>query len=215
MNNKHGAIKRLLSVSSPPLLNADIHFDPELIAAPAHFANDLALMLADRNGFFAFEAALRVFPVRTIPISYGLIEWNGAELWRSEYGNLTEGCTFFAEDVFGDQFCFAEDAIMVFDPETSERTFIASSLDEWADRVLADFEMLTGHRLAQQWQRSFGKLAGRDRLVPKMPFVAGGALELSNLIAMDAAKGMRVRGNLAQQIHDLPDGSPIRFEIGQ
>ena len=42
---------------------------------------------------------------------------------------------------------------------------------------------------------------------------AGAEFSVSNLVLMDAEAGMRVRGNLACQIRDIPDGTTIRFTI--
>jgi hypothetical protein len=43
--------------------------------------------------------------------------------------------------------------------------------------------------------------------------VLGGDYDDANLMVSDAAKAMRVRGPIAQQIHGQPDGSPIRFDV--
>jgi hypothetical protein len=209
------SFEKLLSIASPSLLNADDAIDPRVLQSANVHANDFTVALRQRNGFFAFEGALRFFPSRSVPISYGLHEWNDRELWRFEYDDLTEGCFFFAEDVFGGQFCVSNGKICTFDPETGQRDKLANTLEEWAAAILADYEVLTGYKLAHEWQAKHGKLAGRDRLVPKTPFVTGGDFALSNLAAIDAVKGMRARGNLARQIRDLPEGTPIRFEITQ
>lgn len=58
-----------------------------------------------------------------------------------------------------------------------------------------------------------GVLVEGQRLVPKLPFVAGGEFEVDNLYAADAVEGMRARGNLAVQIRDLPDGAQISYRI--
>jgi hypothetical protein len=82
-----------------------------------------------------------------------------------------------------------------------------------AAALLDDYETLTGYPLAHEWQRQYGALPEGKRLVPKMPFVTGGAFDVANLYAEDAVEGMRARGNLAMQINDLPDGTRIRYRI--
>lgn len=211
------AIGKLLAIAGPPLLNADVDLDQHmdrgtLVAAGRHSAA-ITDLLKSRNGFFAFEGALRVYPPRSVPISYGLDEWNGPTLWRSEYSDLASGCFFFAEDAFGGQFCIAENAFWSFDPETGKRLHVAESLEEWASAILEDFEVLTGYKLIHEWQAIHGRLPGRQRLMPRVPFVAGGEFEISNLVAVDAASAMRVRGAIARQIRDLPDGAQIKIEI--
>lgn len=208
-------LRRLLSVASPPLLNADDGIDRDIARSEVGVHRDqLRNILGVRNGFLAFEGALRFLPSRTVPICYGLGEWNSEALWRYEYGSLADGCFFFAEDIFGGQFCINDNRIWTFDPETGERALIAETLDEWARKILDDYNLLTGYSLAHQWQEAHGKLTGRNRLLPKVPFVAGGGFEVSNLVAVDAAEGMRVRGAIARQIRYLPDGTSITIESG-
>lgn len=213
------SIDKLLEIASPPLLNAVVD-----VAAEAGVASGSALgshqpaiveLLSSRNGFFAFEGALRVFPSRSVPISYGLDEWNSATLWRDGYADLARGCFFFAEDAFGGQFCIAGNRICSFDPETGRLREVATTIDEWASVILADYEVLTGHPLIHEWQVLNGRLPGRQRLMPRIPFVAGGEFAVSNLIAVDAGEAMRIRGAIALQIRDLPDGTQIRFEISE
>jgi hypothetical protein len=50
------------------------------------------------------------------------------------------------------------------------------------------------------------------RLLPKIPFILGGRYESSNLYAVDAVTGMCYRGELWQQLRDLPDGSQVRLK---
>lgn len=129
------SLQKLLSISSPPLLNADVPVEANSFKAAGVLASGLAGLLSARNGFFAFEEALRVFPSRSVPISYGLSEWNSQELWRSEYADLVEGCFFFAEDIFGGQFCVANGKICTFDPETGQLAELANTIEDWAAAV--------------------------------------------------------------------------------
>ncbi|QGZ43375.1 SMI1/KNR4 family protein [Pseudoduganella flava] len=170
-------------------------------------------MLGLKNGFYAFESALHVFPAGEGLGTTGVQEWNSRSLWRHSYGKLVDGMFFFAEDIFGGQFCVKDGAIYGFDPETADVTLIGQDLEEWAQAVLDDYDLQTGYSIAQEWQLQNGPLSPSDRLMPKIPFVLGGAFDISNLVAIERARGMRTRGNLATQIHDLPDGSQIRFDI--
>jgi len=206
------SFEKLLSIASPPLLNVDDDIDMRILNAAGAHADDIAAVLGKRNGFFAFESALRFFPSRSVPISYGLEDWNDPKLWRFEYANLME-VFFFAEDIFGNQFCVSAGTICSFDPETGEVGELASSLEEWAKIILSDYDVLTGYNLAHEWQSKYGRLSGRNRLVPKIPFVTGGEFSLPNLVALEAVRGMRARGNFAQQIRSLPDGAKVRFMI--
>lgn len=144
-----------------------------------------------------------------------LCEWNDASSWRSNYQDLADGYLFFAEDVFGGQFAIdsSGEVIVSFDPETARTEVVAVSVDDWAGAVLKDYDYLTGHSLAHSWQERNGKLRPAHRLLPKLPFVAGGKYEAENLYSADSVNGMRLRGDLAVQIRSLPDGAKIRFNI--
>ena len=170
---------------------------------------ELAQTLYRKNGFFAFEAALRVFPTKTTEMSYGVFEWNSDILWKSYYGDLTDGCFFFGEDAFGGQFCIAKERVYAFDPEAGEFNDIAGSIEKWAECILEDYNYLTGYPLMHEWQEIHGALSLRDRLMPRVPFVFGGEYTLENLTAVEAAKSMRIRGPIAQKIRNRPDGTSI------
>ena len=79
--------------------------------------------------------------------------------------------------------------------------------------ILDDYEAKTGYPLARDWQKRNGRLAQGLRLVPTIPFVAGGEYAIENLHPMNAVAGMRFRGSIAFQIKDLPEGAKIKLKI--
>lgn len=164
------------------------------------------------NGFYAFESALHVFPSGTTE-RMSVERWNKRNLWRQNYEDLADGLLFFAEDVLGGQFAFAEDGVCAFDPETGAREVVAEDLEHWAEAIIDDCEVLTAYPLAHDWQRRHGPLAPGQRLVPATPFFAGGEFDVENLYAIDAVQGMRARGAVALQIRGLPDDAKIRFKV--
>ncbi|MEO8552821.1 MAG: SMI1/KNR4 family protein [Kofleriaceae bacterium] len=141
------------------------------------------------------------------------MRWNAPELWRGEYGGMADDVTCFAEDIFGGQFCLRAGKVHTFDPETGGIETMAKNIVEWVSAVLAEWRAITGAPIAHDWQVGHGVLAVGRRLVPKTPFVLGGELAISNLVAMDDVKGMRFRATLAVQIRDLPDGTPITLKV--
>jgi len=120
---------------------------------------------------------------------------------------------FFAEDVFGGQFCIKSNKICSFDPETGALQDVAEDMEGWARSILADYDFMTGYSLCHEWQRVNGRLNSGLRLVPKVPFVAGGKFNVQNLHVIEAVKGMRLRGQIALQIKDIPDGEQIKLKI--
>jgi len=207
------ATRKLISISSVPIVSGLGALSEEIPHVEGKLADDLCELLTMRNGFYAFEGALHVFPTRTLGHEVGLRDWNDESDWRSEYDGMDSGLFFFAEDVFGGQFAISDGGIYTFDPETAETECIARSIEEWCDTLLNDYEVLTGYPLAAAWQRENGPLRAGHRLIPKVPFVAGGEFGLANLMVVEASKGMKLRGNLARQIRDLPDGAQIRYSV--
>jgi hypothetical protein len=206
------AISQLLALAGPPLSVAR----PAPLPPPSErLRGELAGLLAQRNGFVAFEASLRVFADGPVTDGCDLSTWNAPSLWRAHYDGLADGLTYFGEDIFGTQFALDEAAgqVVVFDPETGARDPLARSIEGWARAVLDDPAVLTGHPLAHEWQVKHGPLPLTHRLVPTVPFVLGGEFTISNLHPLEATTGMRLRGELAVQLRDLPDGTPIRYVV--
>lgn len=173
---------------------------------------ELEPIYVSKNGFYAFESSLLVrhFGEPVNPLD--LRQWNAAETWRSVFDSEPAGVCF-AENLFGEQFVFQDGAVWHFDPETSEIARLADTLEQWAELILDDYDYRTGHSLAKEWQAQFGPLPRGTKLIPRRPFVIGGEFELSNLKATDEVASMRIRAAIANQIRDLPDGSPIDIRL--
>lgn len=204
------SLEKLLSISSGGLSPQIAH--SESFGCYGQIGTDLGRLLKQKNGFQCFMSALHVYPACT-DSTPNLDAWNTIELWKSRYQYLPEGYLFFGQDIFGCQFCTNGSEVSSFDPETAELTFISSSLEGWAQKVLEDYEYLTGFPLAEEWQQKNGGLGEGDRLLPKVPFVTGGDYSISNLYVMDSVSGMRYRASIANQIHDLPEGAVVKLEV--
>jgi hypothetical protein len=206
-------LKELVDIGSTSLSSAVPSRDEDFFGVAGGVLKDLLELFKWKNGFYAFESALHVFPSQSIGIEIGLVEWNAADLWINEYQGMADGSVFFAEDIFGGQFCIRHDGIYSFDPETAGLELLARDLEGWAKLVLDDYEFLTGYPLAHEWQQSRGKLISGNRLVPKIPFVVGGDFSVANLYELNAVKAMQLRGSLANQIKNIPDGATIRWKL--
>lgn len=205
-------IDKLLSISSAPLAGPPGEF-PKVLE-PYVLGREVYTLLEQKNGFYAFESALHVFPLSNK--GEGLERWNAEDLWRYEYKDLVNGLLFFAEDVLQDQFCLStkEQGIYRFLAETGQTEFMAESFEQWADILLADFRGQTGWPLLEAWQTQHGKLSEGKRLMPKTPFFLGGSYSIDNLWAGDAVDGMKLKGDLATQTRSLPDQSRVRINVG-
>ena len=208
-----GNLKRLLSGASSSLSENAPALTDQLHSLAGSLADDLLSMLRKRNGFYALESALHVFPSHSSEQEIGLDKWNDNALWRNDYKGMADDCLFFAEDIFGGQFCIKGNKVYAFDPETGALDYLADDIEGWAKAIVSDYEVLTGYRLAHQWQEQHGQLPAKKRLLPKIPFVAGGEFTLDNLYLADAVAGMKFRADITNQIKDLPDGAQIKFNV--
>ncbi len=207
-------IDKLLSISSASIAPPPSERPELLLAYP--LCAELFSLLKKKNGFYAFESALHVFPCSpACEPTVTLEDWNSDSLWRKDYADLADGLLFFAEDVFQDQFSLSQNGILRFKSETGEREFIADSLEEWAGMMLLDYEFQTGWTLATKWQAENGSLTNGHRLMSKIPSFSGGEYSVANLWAGDVVEGMRFKADLATQTRHLPDGSTVKLTIGK
>jgi len=207
------SLKRLISIASPELCKELPRLTRGLLELAGSSSQKIIEVLHHKNGFYAFESALHFLPAGCQASCIDLESWNRDDSWRKGYEDDARGYLFFAEDIFGVQFALSKRGIHKFDPETGEIEDFTSTIDEWATRILEDYEYETGYPLAKEWQAKHGALPLGKRLLPKIPFVLGGEYKVENLYAADALKGMEFRADMWRQIRDLPDGSEIKIRI--
>lgn len=204
-----GSLARLVSLGGAPIVD---HLEPTHELAHYHsLGSELTELLYRKNGFYCFESSLLIRPLRSAGKPLGIIEWNDPSLWRSTYDTDLGDALFFAEDLFGGQFCVLEQKVWAFDPETGEMESVGSTLEEWAVVILDDIDVRTGFPLAQAWVKEHGPLSPSERLLPRVPFVCGGEFRTENLYAHSDLDGMRARASIANQIRNLPENSQIIF----
>jgi len=201
----------LLNASSSAIAMKKPEMISDLEAVQPPLLEELLYLLNHKNGFYAFESALHVFPITEPDDPFGLERWNAAELWKNSFEGLAEGYLCFAQDIFGVQFCIRDGGVYSFDPEIAETVFLASSLDEWAAMIMADYDFLCGYPIARLWQEQHGALPLNCRLVPKTPFFGGGEFAVENLKMVACDEGMRLRGPVASQLKNIPDGAAVQF----
>jgi hypothetical protein len=174
---------------------------------------ELSRMLGTMNGFFAYNAGVHVYRAGEQGDGHDLLNWNSTQLWKSHYQGLADDYFCFAQDLLGTQFAIHREQIVAFDPEDATHKVIGASLDDWAAWLAADPDVNATNGFALAWQRANGPLAPHERLLPRQLLVLGGEVAFENMTVTDAAKAMRVRGPIAKQIHDAPDGSRVRIEV--
>lgn len=209
-------LQQLTSIGSSPLCSSKVILPEGITATDSNTILQWLELLELKNGFFAFESALHVFPVGDVDFmsaGYDFWRWNSPELWRDHFSNLPASLLFFAEDVFGCQWGLTENEIIKFDPETGTMEKAANTMEEWAQIILSDYRVETGWPLAHEWHQRNGPLAPNHRLVPITLFCLGGQFILDNFYSIDAVEGMNFRADIARQLKDLPYGTQVRIVI--
>ncbi|WP_236787917.1 hypothetical protein [Amycolatopsis sp. GM8] len=173
---------------------------------------ELALLLTAVNGFTVFNAGVQVFHAGSAGLGPELAQWNTPGSWKETYNGLADGLFCFGQDLCGRQFAVEhQEHVVLFDPETAERTRIGTCLQDWAAWLLADPERNACRGYATTWQDRYGALTHDQRLIPLRFFNLGGTYDFDNIVAKPAAECMRIRGPLAQQLHQLPDGVQVNL----
>lgn len=205
-------IEKLLSISSEALGSKPSAF-PKVLRECV-LGEELFHLLGQKNGFYAFEYALHVFPLTADPET-GLEGWNAESLWRNAYEDLAEGLLFFAEDALQDQFCLSNKmgGVYRFHAETGQTVLMAASVEEWTGVILANYRTETGWPLVHEWQEKNGRLPLGKRLMPKTPFFLGGEYKIENLWAGNPLEGMRFKADLAMQTRQLPEGAKVKLNV--
>ena len=202
-------IGKLLSIAGEAL--SDVPSDGESFADGAFDA--LGDIISRRNGFYAFESALHVFPSGGVGLpGRSLQEWNDPSLWIDSYGGLVPPVLFFAEDVFGGQFAMMGGRVYSFDPETARLTDFADDVRMWSSEILARYDFATGYSISHAWQVENGVLPVGHRLIPRIPFCCGGDFVVGNMLLVESVAAMRYWGHFARKIAQLSDGAQLKFD---
>ncbi|MDX6278094.1 MAG: hypothetical protein QOJ72_2222 [Nocardioidaceae bacterium] len=202
----HEALSRLINGSVGVPSSGPVAGLPETARG-----RELSELLAAKNGFLSPDSALWVRGCGTD--RNDLEQWNALTGWRATYGRLIDGLFFFAEDAFASQWCLSDSSVLSFDPESGELSEFAPDLARWAQRLIADYDHLTGAPITRAWQAINGTLPHGKRMVPAIPFMLGGLFDLSSVNPIDCWEAAEFRASLWQQTKDLPDGTTVSFKI--
>jgi hypothetical protein len=185
---------------------------PEVLARAGLVDDGHRELLAAHDGLIAWGGGLRCFGVTSGEFP-DIASWNGVDGWRSAYRKLADGLFAFAEDAFGNQFCYERRRIVRLQAETGDRETMADRLEEWAQAILSDPDKELGLWLLREWRSAGNTVQPGQHLCPKLPFVTGGPFETSNLHVIDRHESMVFKGDFAWQIRNVPTGAKIRMTI--
>ncbi|WP_035887293.1 hypothetical protein [Franconibacter pulveris] len=90
--------EKLLSICSESLSSQ--HPESQQLAAwPFPAVKELVSLLETKNGFYGFESALHLFPLRAEGSEVDLTSWNQPSLWIDAFNGMASEALFFAEDM--------------------------------------------------------------------------------------------------------------------
>ena len=116
----------------------------------------------------------------------------------------------FAQDLFVGQFGITTNGIIRLDTETGRVSRHSADFDDWADRILKDYDYETGWSVGKGWQEHNGPLPTGWRLLGRVPFVLGGEFVVDNMVPMAAREAMERLTSLYQQVREnVQDGQQI------
>jgi len=75
------------------------------------------------------------------------------------------------------------------------------------------FDFYSGIAIGNLWIAQKCPLGCSERLCPKMPFILDGEYENENLYRCLFPTYILVNSNIANQIHMLPEGTPVQIKI--
>ena len=100
-------------------------------------------------------------------------------------------------------------------PEDSYCRIIARSREE-LDELTRDQEFLNDwcmSALVEEARRSLGPLTDGRKYYLVIPGILGGVYNASNIKTLPLDELIRVSGDIAQQIKDVPDGAKVKIEV--
>ena len=139
-------IDKLISLGGDSICQGPAFFRTNLLYSLGDLGRELANLLKQKNGFYAFNDFPR-FPACQKDGVMDLEKRNNPSLWTKPYENMASGTVFFSEGIYGDQFGIRKKEIVRFEAETGLIEPIALSLEEWASVGLNDCYYQTGYLL--------------------------------------------------------------------
>ncbi|WP_158826716.1 SMI1/KNR4 family protein [Mucilaginibacter lacusdianchii] len=163
------------------------------------------------NGGFFYGKSLSIYAIDSNKDYNDIQSINN--MIRKEYSRIIDDEYFFGEEIFGNQFGFSGKGIVFFNIETGEKEYIAQSFKEWLKVIDEDLDYYTGKNLSLEWNTQNEELKFNERLCPKKPFIIGGEYKVDNLYRCSYPSYFSTNANIANQVFDLPDGTPIKLKI--
>lgn len=178
--------------------------------------NFLGILRAS-NGLVTKGGLFRVFGTELGKLIPTIFEWNSAE-WKREYGKLSEGLLFVAEDIFGDQYGYEtrddSEKFVKFYCEGGETEEVPGGFIRFREALAEPRGAgILDVALLDAAFESGLKPKVQEHLAFRLPLVVGGAYQIDNLEVENVVLHLGTLAQLSVRNASFPDGTVInRFE---
>jgi hypothetical protein len=136
------------------------------IARQALFFTLAVSITGSSTGIILSEGLLHVLGACSSPPNHSILAWNDTAGWRRSWGAIPDGCVFFAQTAFGDQFGYRGGKIVRFRALEGRVDAMHANLEEWLQAVVLDPEFSLDKRLFDACVRAHGPLPHGGHFAP-------------------------------------------------
>lgn len=155
------------------------------------------------NGKTALQGALRFIEPND--------DWR--ERWGLSFGSLSPQLKLFAADAFGVVYGLDDKGkVSIFWPDGGDVEPLDVTEAEFYELIKADPDNTINLRLFLDASAALGEIGPSQSFAFKIELALGGAPSVDNIVIMDTDEYMRALGAIAQQIHDVPEGTRFKPE---
>lgn len=175
---------------------------------------DLRTLLTQINGFIQFSGGLHIRGASTEPDWHSLrAAWDGKNAFWRHYTTILKTDVPFGQDALGDQFFLRDSRVVRLSSESDETEDLNLPLFGFMRSAQTDpIDFLALHPL-QNHLNCGGTLEPGQLLSVTPPFVVDSGENGHSYRAVSTNERVNFLAKLAEQIRDIPDGMPIKFEV--
>lgn len=171
-------------------------------------------LLARANGYVAYNGGLHVRGACREPEWHSLrAAWEGPRALALLFREVTPDDVPFAEDALGDQFLLRGGTVHRLDAEMGEMRSLGLDLADFDAAVRADPVGYLSLAPLQNFRARGGELKPGQLLSAYPPFCLATPAADVSLRAVPAGDRIAFLAGFAAQIHELPDGTPVRIHL--
>lgn len=186
--------------------------DEEMLGA---LPEELTALLCQINGFILLDGGFHVRGACSSPEWHSLRAiWRGKDALHRRYRNVGESDIPFAQEATGDQFLLRSGSVVRLWSETGEIEDLSRNLFAFLDSVQRDPVKALSLEPFMEFRHQGGTLRPGQLLSVVPPFCMTESGKGVSYRAIAAHDRLGFLAALASQLEGNPDGTEIRFEIG-